>query len=80
MQQTNAHDVSESVSVHISSVALPQPELRAKIDSTSEDHSNNTNSFASLARVADRVQTSGCNRRTRLIILLSTENRQYLLK
>eukprot|EP00959_Pyramimonas_sp_CCMP1952_P189443 3962826-Pyramimonas_sp.AAC.1 len=30
---------------------------------------NNTNRFANLARLADRVQTSQFNRRTRLIIL-----------
>eukprot|EP00959_Pyramimonas_sp_CCMP1952_P293938 6147488-Pyramimonas_sp.AAC.2 len=56
MQQTNAHDDVKSVSVRISSVALLQPELRANIDSTSRDDSNNTNSFANRARVADRVQ------------------------
>eukprot|EP00959_Pyramimonas_sp_CCMP1952_P127895 2674789-Pyramimonas_sp.AAC.1 len=69
MQQTNANDTSDSVSVRISSVALLQPELRAKTDRTSQDDSNDTNSFATLAGVADRIQTSGCNRRTRLIIL-----------
>eukprot|EP00959_Pyramimonas_sp_CCMP1952_P472112 9499514-Pyramimonas_sp.AAC.1 len=69
MQQTNAHDDFESVPVRISSEALLQPELRAKIESPSQDDSNNTNSFANLARVADRIQTYGCNRRTRLIIL-----------
>eukprot|EP00959_Pyramimonas_sp_CCMP1952_P071381 1490869-Pyramimonas_sp.AAC.1 len=30
--------------------------------------SNNTNSSTDLARVADRVQTSACNRSTRLMI------------
>eukprot|EP00959_Pyramimonas_sp_CCMP1952_P010504 220206-Pyramimonas_sp.AAC.1 len=69
MQQTNGPDDSESVSVRISSSALLQLELRAKTDSTSQDDPNDTNSFADLARVSDRVQTSGCNRRTRLIIL-----------
>eukprot|EP00959_Pyramimonas_sp_CCMP1952_P305998 6403700-Pyramimonas_sp.AAC.1 len=53
----------------MSSVAVLQPELRAKTDSTSQDDSNDKNSFADIARVADRAQTSGCNRRTRLIIL-----------
>eukprot|EP00959_Pyramimonas_sp_CCMP1952_P144413 3023175-Pyramimonas_sp.AAC.1 len=53
----------------MSSLALLQPELRAKTDSTSQDDSNDTNSFADLARVADRFQTSGCNGRTRMIIL-----------
>eukprot|EP00959_Pyramimonas_sp_CCMP1952_P433819 9084512-Pyramimonas_sp.AAC.1 len=52
----------------MSSVALLQPELRTKTDSTSQDDSNDRNSFADLARVADRVP-SGCNRRTRLSIL-----------
>eukprot|EP00959_Pyramimonas_sp_CCMP1952_P366261 7670968-Pyramimonas_sp.AAC.1 len=66
MQQPNANDDS---SVRISYVALLQPKLRVKIDSTSQDDSNNMNSFANLARVADRVQTSGFNRRARLIIL-----------
>eukprot|EP00959_Pyramimonas_sp_CCMP1952_P291765 6102636-Pyramimonas_sp.AAC.1 len=52
-----------------SSVALLQPELCAQIDSTSQDDLNNTNSLANLARVADRVQTSQCDRRTRLMSL-----------
>eukprot|EP00959_Pyramimonas_sp_CCMP1952_P451767 9458758-Pyramimonas_sp.AAC.1 len=67
MQETNPHDDIESVSVRISSVALIQPELHAIIDSTSQDDSNNTDSFANLARVADRVQTSECDGRTRLM-------------
>eukprot|EP00959_Pyramimonas_sp_CCMP1952_P408468 8560784-Pyramimonas_sp.AAC.1 len=61
--------IPNQVSVRMSSVALLQPEFRAKTDSTSQDDSNDTNSFAELARVADQVQTSGCNRRTRLISL-----------
>eukprot|EP00959_Pyramimonas_sp_CCMP1952_P361776 7576703-Pyramimonas_sp.AAC.1 len=69
MLQTNGPDNSESVSLRMSSVALLQPEIRAKTDSTSQDDSNDTNSCADLARVADRVQTSGRNRRTCLIIL-----------
>eukprot|EP00959_Pyramimonas_sp_CCMP1952_P347790 7285254-Pyramimonas_sp.AAC.1 len=69
MQQTNGPDDSEPVSVRTSSLALLQPELRAITDTTSQDDSNDTNSFANLARVVDRVQTSGCNRQTRLIIL-----------
>eukprot|EP00959_Pyramimonas_sp_CCMP1952_P108950 2278115-Pyramimonas_sp.AAC.1 len=69
MQQTKGPDDSVSVSVRMSSLALLQPELRAKTDSTSQDDSSGTNSFADLARVVDRVQTSGCNRRTRLITL-----------
>eukprot|EP00959_Pyramimonas_sp_CCMP1952_P149738 3132917-Pyramimonas_sp.AAC.1 len=67
MQQTSPHDDIEPASVRISSVALLQPELRAIVDSTSQDDSNNTNSFANLTRVADRVQTSECDRRTRLM-------------
>eukprot|EP00959_Pyramimonas_sp_CCMP1952_P110169 2305048-Pyramimonas_sp.AAC.1 len=67
MEQPNALRASGSFSVRTSSVALPQPELRVKIDSTSQDHSNNTSSFAIVARVSDRAQTSECNRRTRLI-------------
>eukprot|EP00959_Pyramimonas_sp_CCMP1952_P450461 9432123-Pyramimonas_sp.AAC.1 len=60
MQQTNAHDYFESVIARISSAAPLQPELRAKTDSTSPDDSNDTNSFADLARAADLLQTSGC--------------------
>eukprot|EP00959_Pyramimonas_sp_CCMP1952_P474037 9502762-Pyramimonas_sp.AAC.1 len=56
MQQPNASDASGSFSLRTSSVALLQSELRAKIDSTSQDDSNNMNSFANLARVSDRVQ------------------------
>eukprot|EP00959_Pyramimonas_sp_CCMP1952_P239718 5009399-Pyramimonas_sp.AAC.1 len=62
MQQTDGPDDSEKVSVRMSSVALLQPELRAKTDSTSQEDSNDTNSFADPARVTDRFQTSGCNR------------------
>eukprot|EP00959_Pyramimonas_sp_CCMP1952_P007159 149786-Pyramimonas_sp.AAC.1 len=67
MQEPNAPHASGSFSERTSSVALLQPKLRANIDSTSQDHSNNTHSFANLARVSDRVQTSQCNRRTRLM-------------
>eukprot|EP00959_Pyramimonas_sp_CCMP1952_P223595 4675147-Pyramimonas_sp.AAC.1 len=45
-----APDASGLFSLRTSTVALLQPELRAKIDSTSQDNSNNTNSFANLAR------------------------------
>eukprot|EP00959_Pyramimonas_sp_CCMP1952_P019459 411149-Pyramimonas_sp.AAC.1 len=67
MQQPNAAHAFGSFSVRTGSVALLQPELRAKVDSTSQDHPNNTNSFANLARVSDQVETSECNRRTRLM-------------
>eukprot|EP00959_Pyramimonas_sp_CCMP1952_P070196 1465556-Pyramimonas_sp.AAC.1 len=50
MEQPNVTDASGSFSVRTSSVALLQPEQRAYIDSTSRDDSNNTNSFANLAR------------------------------
>eukprot|EP00959_Pyramimonas_sp_CCMP1952_P372753 7805542-Pyramimonas_sp.AAC.1 len=46
MQQTNARDDSESVSVRIRSVAPLQPELRARTDSTSQDDANDTYSSA----------------------------------
>eukprot|EP00959_Pyramimonas_sp_CCMP1952_P458907 9477402-Pyramimonas_sp.AAC.1 len=52
-----------------SSVAIPQPELRALIDHTSQDDSNKTNSLSSPARVSDRVQTSKCDRWTHLMSL-----------
>eukprot|EP00959_Pyramimonas_sp_CCMP1952_P235453 4920209-Pyramimonas_sp.AAC.1 len=67
MQQAEAPDVSESIPV-INSPADPlQPELIAENDCTSEDHWKNTNSFADLARAADRVESSECDRRTRLM-------------
>eukprot|EP00959_Pyramimonas_sp_CCMP1952_P351721 7369247-Pyramimonas_sp.AAC.1 len=50
------------------SVALLQPKLRAKIENTFQD-SNNTTSFANLARAVDRFQSSGFNRQARLMIL-----------
>eukprot|EP00959_Pyramimonas_sp_CCMP1952_P333530 6983876-Pyramimonas_sp.AAC.1 len=50
-----------------SSVALLQPQLRASTDSISQDDSNKTNSFANPARVSDPVQTSECDRPTRLM-------------
>eukprot|EP00959_Pyramimonas_sp_CCMP1952_P078625 1643399-Pyramimonas_sp.AAC.1 len=46
--------------IPMSSLALLQPELRARTDSTSQGNSNDTNSFADLARILDRVQTSQC--------------------
>eukprot|EP00959_Pyramimonas_sp_CCMP1952_P239416 5003539-Pyramimonas_sp.AAC.1 len=38
-----------------------------KTDSTSQDDSNHTNSFADLVRAADRVPSSRFDRRTRLM-------------
>eukprot|EP00959_Pyramimonas_sp_CCMP1952_P091029 1905957-Pyramimonas_sp.AAC.1 len=67
IQRTNAHNNIKSGSVRISSAAVPQPELRAKIDSTSRYDSKNTNSFVNPARIADRVQTSECDRRTHMM-------------
>eukprot|EP00959_Pyramimonas_sp_CCMP1952_P467327 9491399-Pyramimonas_sp.AAC.1 len=61
MQQADASDVSESFSVITSPVAPLQPELVQKTDSTSQDDSNDTNSFADPARAADPVQTSPCS-------------------
>eukprot|EP00959_Pyramimonas_sp_CCMP1952_P091931 1924463-Pyramimonas_sp.AAC.1 len=59
MQQMNAPDDFGWVSVIISSVAVMQLELSTtKTESTCQYDSNNTNSFADLARVADRIQTS----------------------
>eukprot|EP00959_Pyramimonas_sp_CCMP1952_P043358 906997-Pyramimonas_sp.AAC.1 len=68
MQQTSAPDDSESVSVSTLK-RFYSPSLLLKTDSTCQDDSKNTNSFADLARVADGVQTSRCIRRTRLMIL-----------
>eukprot|EP00959_Pyramimonas_sp_CCMP1952_P254213 5310598-Pyramimonas_sp.AAC.1 len=53
----------------MSSVSVLQLEVCAEIQSFCQDDWNNTNSFADLARLGDRVQTSALNRRTRLIIL-----------
>eukprot|EP00959_Pyramimonas_sp_CCMP1952_P000059 1058-Pyramimonas_sp.AAC.1 len=59
MRQTDASDVCESTPVIISQ----------KTESFCEDDSHNTNRFAGLARLTDRVQISGFDRRTRLNIL-----------
>eukprot|EP00959_Pyramimonas_sp_CCMP1952_P190846 3991045-Pyramimonas_sp.AAC.1 len=75
----------------MSPIAALQLELIPENRERLQDDSNNTNRFANLARLADRVKTSRFNRRTRLIILnaiavftssvavlqleLSTENR-----
>eukprot|EP00959_Pyramimonas_sp_CCMP1952_P179279 3748093-Pyramimonas_sp.AAC.1 len=50
MQQPNVPHASGTLSVRTSCVAHLQPDSHAKIDSTSQDHSNITNSFANLAR------------------------------
>eukprot|EP00959_Pyramimonas_sp_CCMP1952_P138078 2890086-Pyramimonas_sp.AAC.1 len=55
MQQTDAPDVFESIPVITSPYS---PRLVHKTNSTSEDESNNTNSFANLALAADRVQSA----------------------
>eukprot|EP00959_Pyramimonas_sp_CCMP1952_P140911 2949421-Pyramimonas_sp.AAC.1 len=55
------------MSVTMSPLAALQLELIQKTESVCQDDSNNTN-FADLA-IADRVQTSGFDRRTRLMIL-----------
>eukprot|EP00959_Pyramimonas_sp_CCMP1952_P380549 7972689-Pyramimonas_sp.AAC.1 len=69
MQQTNAPGDTESVHVRTSSVAPLNLELNTETDITGQNDSKNTNSLTDLARVADRDQSSGCNRRTRLMIL-----------
>eukprot|EP00959_Pyramimonas_sp_CCMP1952_P137495 2877657-Pyramimonas_sp.AAC.1 len=61
MQQTSASDYYASVSVRISSVAP----LEQTTGSPCRDGPSDTNSLADLARVADRFQTSACDRRTR---------------
>ncbi len=61
--------ILSAVGVLTSTVAALQLELSTEARQHRQDDSNNTNSFADLARVADRVQTSACNRRTRLMIL-----------
>eukprot|EP00959_Pyramimonas_sp_CCMP1952_P210087 4395715-Pyramimonas_sp.AAC.1 len=40
------------------------------MDSTSQDDSTSTNSFANLARAAHRVRSSGFGRQTRLMSLI----------
>eukprot|EP00959_Pyramimonas_sp_CCMP1952_P136834 2863321-Pyramimonas_sp.AAC.1 len=65
MQQMNA---PEWVSVRISSVAVVQLELSTE-NRHCQDDSNNTNRSADLARVADQVQSSRCDRLTCLMIL-----------
>eukprot|EP00959_Pyramimonas_sp_CCMP1952_P278797 5829287-Pyramimonas_sp.AAC.1 len=67
MRQTDASDVCESTPLITSPVAPYSPSQVQKTDSTSQDDSNNTNSFADLGRAADRVQSSGFDRRTRLM-------------
>eukprot|EP00959_Pyramimonas_sp_CCMP1952_P216040 4518747-Pyramimonas_sp.AAC.1 len=71
MRQADASDVCESTPVITSHqhCSPPQRALREETESTSEDDSTNTNSFASLDRAADRVQSSGIDRRTHKMIL-----------
>eukprot|EP00959_Pyramimonas_sp_CCMP1952_P322998 6758698-Pyramimonas_sp.AAC.1 len=52
-----------------SSEALLQLEISEENHHHFEQKLVDTNSFADLTRVEDRVQTSRCNRRMRLIIL-----------
>eukprot|EP00959_Pyramimonas_sp_CCMP1952_P428939 8983849-Pyramimonas_sp.AAC.1 len=55
--------------VTTSTLAPHNPSEVQKTDSTSQDNSKNTNSFAILERAADRVQSSGFERQTRLMTL-----------
>eukprot|EP00959_Pyramimonas_sp_CCMP1952_P119176 2491532-Pyramimonas_sp.AAC.1 len=57
------------MAVTMSPVAVLQLGLSTENRSVCQDDWNNTNRFADLAQLADRIQTSGFNRRTRLIIL-----------
>eukprot|EP00959_Pyramimonas_sp_CCMP1952_P380818 7978921-Pyramimonas_sp.AAC.1 len=67
MQQADAPDAFESMPV-ITSPATPlQPELSGETENTSEDDLNNRNTFADLARAKEQVQSSQCDRRTRLM-------------
>eukprot|EP00959_Pyramimonas_sp_CCMP1952_P141506 2961530-Pyramimonas_sp.AAC.1 len=68
MREKNAPGDTGSVYMRTSSVARLNLQFR-ETDSTCQDHSCDTSSSADLARVADRVQTSRRNRRTRLMIL-----------
>ena len=61
--------ILSAIGVLTSTVAALQLELSRKYDNAYQVDSNNTNRFADLARLTDRVQTSGLNRRTCLIIL-----------
>ena len=62
--------ILSAIGVLTSTVAALHVEFSAEnTDNAYQVDSNNTNRFADLARLADRVQTSGFNRRTRLIIL-----------
>ena len=57
------------MSVTKSPLAALQLELSTENRERLHNDSNNTNRCATLARLADRVQTSGFDRRTRLMIL-----------
>eukprot|EP00959_Pyramimonas_sp_CCMP1952_P437437 9158646-Pyramimonas_sp.AAC.1 len=61
MQETHAPHYAESIDVRTSSVALPYIKLNTETDSICQGESSNTNRFTDLARVADRIQTSGCH-------------------
>eukprot|EP00959_Pyramimonas_sp_CCMP1952_P203925 4264581-Pyramimonas_sp.AAC.1 len=50
-------------------MATDDYESDSKTANVCQDDSNSTKRFADLARLADRVQPSGFNRRMRLIIL-----------
>eukprot|EP00959_Pyramimonas_sp_CCMP1952_P296380 6200254-Pyramimonas_sp.AAC.1 len=63
----DATDISEPIPVITNPAAPLQLELSAETDSTSQDYSTNTNSFANLARATHRVSSSGFGRRTRLM-------------
>eukprot|EP00959_Pyramimonas_sp_CCMP1952_P257744 5385902-Pyramimonas_sp.AAC.1 len=49
--------------------SCPTPRVELRTESSCQDDSKNTNMFADLARLTDRVETSRLNSRTRLIIL-----------
>eukprot|EP00959_Pyramimonas_sp_CCMP1952_P223323 4668792-Pyramimonas_sp.AAC.1 len=62
--------LTSGFSINSSSVAVLQLDLKyRKPRDPVKITSNNTNRFAYLVRLTDRVQTSGFHRRTRLIIL-----------
>eukprot|EP00959_Pyramimonas_sp_CCMP1952_P048987 1023537-Pyramimonas_sp.AAC.1 len=67
MQQADAPDLSETIPVITSPAGPLKPELSAETGSTFKDDSNNANSFADLTQAAGRVQSSECDRWTRLL-------------
>eukprot|EP00959_Pyramimonas_sp_CCMP1952_P470592 9496935-Pyramimonas_sp.AAC.1 len=70
MQQT--HAPRDTVSVYVRTISLAHLNLEQKTDSFGQDDSNKTNSLTDLARVADRVEASGCNGRARLIFWIGS--------